>query len=71
MTAFMPTPKPMVTAFTRFCTGYTRDRAVMAFSLIFATKKLSMMLYRELTIMDRIIGSDMDSTNCKMGFSFM
>ena len=36
--ALIPTPKPMATALIKFCTGKTRDRAVIACSLIFATK---------------------------------
>ena len=44
MTAFMPTPKPMPTAFTKFCSGYTSDSAVMASSLICETYQLSTML---------------------------
>ena len=38
MTALTPMAKPMVTALTRFCTGYTSESAVMASSLIWATK---------------------------------
>ena len=34
MAALIPTPKPMARALIRFCTGYTRERAVMASSLI-------------------------------------
>ena len=40
-------PNPIATAFMKFCIGNTSERAVMAFSPIFATKKLSMILYRE------------------------
>ena len=44
MAALMPTPKPMAIEFTKFCIGNTRESAVIASSLIFATKKLSTML---------------------------
>ena len=42
--ALIPTPNPMAVAFTKFCTGKTSDRAVIACSLIWATKKLSTIL---------------------------
>ena len=71
ITALIPIPKPMVTAFTRFCTGYTSDSAVMASSLICATKKLSTMLYSELTIMEITMGSDMRSMSFNTGCSFI
>ena len=44
MRALMPTPKPMAMALIRVCTGNTSDSAVMACSLMRATKKLSTML---------------------------
>ena len=40
----MPMPKPMQTELMKFCIGKTSESAVMAFSLIFAMKKLSTML---------------------------
>lgn len=43
----------------------------MASSLIFATKKLSTILYSELTAIEMTIGSDMDSTSGKMRRSFI
>ena len=55
----------------KFCTGYTSDRAVMASSLIWATKKLSTMLYSELTSIDNTIGRDIDSMSRNTGLSFM
>ena len=45
--------------------------AVMASSLICATKKLSTILYSELTSMDITIGSAIFRTNGNIGFSFM
>ena len=63
--------KPMVTAVIRFWTGNTRDSAVMASSLIRATKKPSTMLYREFTSMERTIGRDMDATSGRTGFVFI
>ena len=44
MTALIPTPKPMPDALMKFWMGKTRDSAVMASSLILATKKLSTIL---------------------------
>ena len=44
ITALIPIPKPMLTALIKFCTGKTKESAVIASSLIFATKKLSMIL---------------------------
>ncbi len=67
----IPTPNPMAAALIRFCTGYTRDRAVMASSLIWATKKLSTMLYREFTSMEMIMGRAMDRIRGNTGFSFI
>ena len=67
MAAPAPTPKPMAAAFTRFCSGYTIESAVMASSLILATKKLSTMLYSAFTAIDRTIGSDMDKTRGSTG----
>ena len=64
-------PNPIATAFMKFCIGNTSERAVMAFSPIFATKKLSMILYREFTSIDMTMGSDMDSISGKTGFSFI
>ena len=67
----IPTPNPMAAALIRFCTGYTSDRAVMASSLICATKKLSTILYREFTSMEIIIGRAMDKISGNTGFSFI
>ena len=44
ITALIPIPKPIAIAFIRFCSGYTSDNAVIAFSLILATNRLSTML---------------------------
>ena len=44
ITALIPTPKPIAMALIKFWTGKTSESAVMAFSLIFATKKLSTIL---------------------------
>ena len=67
----MPMPKPIVTALTRFCTGYTSESAVIASSLICATKKLSTILYSELTIMEITMGSDIRSISPRTGCSFI
>ena len=67
----MPMEKPIVTALIKFCTGNTRDSAVMASSLIWATKKLSTILYRELTSIESTIGSDMDRTKGRTGLVFI
>ena len=69
--ALIPTPKPIAIALIKFCTGYTRDNAVMASSLIFATKKLSTMLYSEFTSMDSTIGRAIDANSGSTGFSFI
>ena len=53
----------------KFCTGNTRDRAVIACSLIFATKKLSTMLYSEFTSIDSTIGIAIDARSGRIGFS--
>ena len=45
--------------------------AVMASSLTCATKKLSMILYSELTSMDMTIGRAIFKTSGNTGFSFM
>ena len=56
---------------SKFCTGKTSDSAVMASSLIWATKKLSTILYRELTSMEMTIGIAMDKISGKTGRSFI
>ena len=61
----------MLSAFMEFCTGYTSDKAVIASSLIFATKKLSTMLYKELTSIDITMGRDMDKMRGNTGLSFI
>ena len=71
ITALMPTPKPMPTALIKFWMGKTRERAVMASSLICATKKLSTMLYREFTSMERAMGSPIESSSGSTGRSFI
>lgn len=68
MTALIPTPNPTAIELIRFCTGYTRDNAVIASSLILATKILSMMLYNEFTNIEITIGRAIDSNNGKIGF---
>ena len=65
----IPIPNPIAIAFEKFCTGKTSDSAVMASSLICATKKLSTILYRELTSMEMTIG--MDKISGKTGRSFI
>ena len=67
----IPIPKPIAIAFEKFCTGKTSDSAVMASSLIWATKKLSTILYRELTSMEMTIGIAMDKISGKTGRSFI
>ena len=67
----IPIPNPIAIAFEKFCTGKTSDSAVMAFSLIWATKKLSTILYRELTSMEMTIGIAMDKISGKTGRSFI
>ena len=67
----IPIPKPIAVALAKFCTGKTRDNAVMAFSLICATKKLSTILYREFTSIEMTIGMAMDIISGKTGFSFI
>ena len=69
--AFMPTPKPIAIALIKFWTGYTSDSAVIACSLICATKKLSIMLYKEFTSMEITIGSAMLVSSGNTGFSFI
>ena len=71
MTALIPTPNPTAIELIRFCTGYTRDNAFIASSLIFATKILSIMLYNEFTNMEMTIGKAIDNNNGKIGFSFI
>ena len=61
----------MATALIKFCTGNTRDRAVIACSLIFATKKLSTMLYSEFTSIDSTIGIAIDARSGRIGFFFI
>ena len=56
MTALIPIPKPIMTELIKFCIGNTSDMAVIAFSLILATKKLSTMLYSEFTSIDITMG---------------
>ena len=48
-----------------------RDRAVIACSLIFATKKLSTMLYSEFTSIDSTIGIAIDARSGRIGFFFI
>ena len=67
----MPTPKPMAIALIRFCTGYTSDRAVIASSLIWATNKLSTILYIALTSIEMTMGSAILVSRGKIGFSFI
>ena len=43
----------------------------MAFSLIFATKKLSTMLYSAFTAMEITMGRDMEITSGRIFFSFI
>ena len=71
ITAFIPTPNPIATAFTKFCSGNTYESAVIASSLILATKKLSTILYKAFTIIDITIGSAMDIKSGNPGFSFI
>ena len=71
ITALIPTPNPTAIELIRFCTGYTRDNAFIASSLIFATKILSMMLYNEFTNIEITIGNAIDNNNGKIGFSFI
>ena len=54
-----------------FWTGYTSAKDVIAFSLNFATKKLSTMLYIAFTAIEITIGSDIDNTKGKIFFSFI
>ena len=67
----IPIPKPIAIALAKFWTGKTSDSAVMAFSLICATKKLSTILYREFTSIEMTIGRAMDMISGKTGFSFI
>ena len=69
--ALMPTPKPMAMALIMFCTGYTSESAVMACSLIWATKKLSTMLYSAFTVMESTMGNAMETSSGKIGRSFI
>ena len=69
--ALMPIPKPMAMALAKFWMGYTKERAVMASSLICATNRLSTMLYRELTSMEITLGSAMDNSSGSTGRSFI
>ena len=55
----------------RFCTGKTSDSAVIAFSLIFATKILSTILYSEFTSIEITIGTDIDRSSGSTRRSFM
>ena len=61
----------MLTALIKFCTGNTSDSAVMASSLICATKKLSTMLYSEFTIMLITMGSAIEVISGSTGSSFI
>ena len=67
----IPMPNPIPRAFVRFWTGYTKERAVMASSLILATKKLSTILYREFTSIEITIGRAMETIRGTTGFSFI
>ena len=71
ISALMPTLKPIAIALMRFCTGYTSESAVMASSLMRATKRLSTMLYSALTSMEMTMGSAIEVSNGKIGFSFI
>ena len=51
--------------------GDKRERAVMACSLIWATKRLSTMLYSEFTSMEMTLGRAMDTRSGKTGFVFI
>ena len=57
--ALIPTPVPVEMAIIRFWMGKEIETAVRAFSLIRATKTLSTTLYRAVTSMDTIMGTDM------------
>ena len=61
----------MAMALIMFCTGYTSESAVMACSLIWATKKLSTMLYSAFTVMESTMGSAMEASSGKIGRSFI
>ena len=56
--ALIPMPNPTITAFTKFCIGNTSDNAVIASSLIFATKKLSDMISHARIKPDTVIYMD-------------
>ena len=67
--AFTPTPVPVAVAIIKLWIGKASDTAVKAFSLIFATKILSTILYKACTSMDIIIGSDIDSKSLFTGIT--
>lgn len=69
-TAFAPTPVPIPTATISICTGKARVRAFRAFSPFSGrldTKALSTILYTACSIMDRIMGMPMFSSNFGTG----
>jgi len=58
-------------ALTRFCTGNTSDRAVMACSLMRATKRLSTMLYSEFTSIEMTLGRAIETSSGSTGLVFI
>lgn len=64
-------PKPIIAEFIRFWIGNTSDSAVIASSLIFATKKLSTILYIEFTSIEMTIGSDILAISGSIFSSFI
>ena len=61
----------MEMALTRFCTGNTSDRAVMACSLMRATKRLSTMLYSEFTSIEMTLGKAIETSSGSTGLVFI
>ena len=71
MPSYRPMPKPMATALTKFWMGNTSESAVMACSLIWATKRLSTMLYRLFTSIEMTLGRAMESSSGNTGLVFI
>ena len=60
-----PTPKPTPMARMMFCSGYTRETADRASFPNRATKILSTMLYRDCTVMEIMMGTDIFSSSAR------
>ena len=67
--ALMPTPVPPATAIIRVWRGKARETADRAFSLIWATKMLSTMLYRAWTSIEIIMGTDILKSSLPTGMT--